>query len=184
MENGLPTKGVLYYSAVLLVLEAKLIVRFGQVLHRLKPDFWLSFCLTKHDFGTSTSSFAFGAVVLIPANKTQVACAQTEDTCGSCVSRALHGVEFKQMKRWEFVEFWQPVQLICNDRGRMNSTTAVYGFSWGQVVQANVQFCPLCGDWGITLNHTEGCAGLWLKFLISVVYQPSLKQTGGWNLCF
>jgi len=46
MENYLPTKVVLHFSAALLVPVAKLI-RFGQVLHRLKPDFWLSFRLKK-----------------------------------------------------------------------------------------------------------------------------------------
>lgn len=44
------------------------------------------------------------------------------------------------------MEFWQPVRLICNDKGRMNSTIAVHGFSWGHAIQANVQLCPLWAE--------------------------------------
>lgn len=74
METSLPTKAVLHFSTVPLVLEAKLIRRFGQVLHRLKHDFWLRFCSDKgQDFGIPISSFASGAAIPIAANKPWVA---------------------------------------------------------------------------------------------------------------
>lgn len=50
----------MHFSAAPLVFEAKLIIRFGKVLHRLKPNFWLSFCLTK----SKISAFPSAALLL------------------------------------------------------------------------------------------------------------------------
>lgn len=59
MESGLSTEIVLRFGTVLLVLEAKLIIRFGLVLHRLKTDFWLSFCMTKGKISAFASAALF-----------------------------------------------------------------------------------------------------------------------------
>ena len=67
----------MHFSAV--VLKAELITRFGQALQKLKPGFWLSFCLTK----SKIFMFLSAALLRIAARKLWVASLQIENTGGS-----------------------------------------------------------------------------------------------------
>lgn len=73
----------MHFNAALLVLEAEVIIRFGQVPYRLKLDFWLSFCLTKGKILASPSAaLLLGLSFPFQQKKPWVACLQTEETCG------------------------------------------------------------------------------------------------------